>query len=224
MPERHRFIRGMVSWIGFRQEPILYDRDARFCRPDQKYPFRKLVALAIDGIFVVSTCKPLRFALRCRRRVAAISVKRSGVWDLRGHFLAVVRLSRTPQGWSQLDGGRGGVHSAAHNWWCWVFWANTSAASTNKTLRAGRCSWWIPWFVPGMNRPRLAKIRPAFHRGGIRFSGRMHNPAGVWHAKCYHFSVYVVMVKKRTKLNVQWVAAGCEKRYENQPRTALSAA
>src|SRR5205823_6391319 len=30
MPERHRFIRGMVSWIGHRQEPILYNRDQRF--------------------------------------------------------------------------------------------------------------------------------------------------------------------------------------------------
>ena len=30
MPEQHRFIRGMVSWVGFRQVPLLYDRDVRY--------------------------------------------------------------------------------------------------------------------------------------------------------------------------------------------------
>ena len=30
MPEQHQFIRGMVSWVGFRQVPLLYDRDVRY--------------------------------------------------------------------------------------------------------------------------------------------------------------------------------------------------
>ena len=42
MPERHRFIRGMVSWIGLKQEPVLYDRDARYAG-ETKYPLRKMI-------------------------------------------------------------------------------------------------------------------------------------------------------------------------------------
>ena len=95
MPERHRFVRGMVSWVGFRQEPILYDRDARFAG-QTKYPFRKLVALAIDGI-LSSTCKPLRFALPVG--VAAISVSLVfGIYAV----ISWLFVSRTPQGWASL--------------------------------------------------------------------------------------------------------------------------
>jgi dolichol-phosphate mannosyltransferase len=60
MPERHRFIRGMVSWIGFRQEPITYDRDARFAG-ESKYPVRRMVKLALDAITSFSV-KPLVLA------------------------------------------------------------------------------------------------------------------------------------------------------------------
>ena len=60
MPERHRFIRGMVSWIGFRQEPLPYDRKARFAGTT-KYPFRKMIKFAIDAITAFSV-KPLAIA------------------------------------------------------------------------------------------------------------------------------------------------------------------
>ena len=59
MPERHRFLRGMSSWIGFRQFGLKYARDARFAGTT-KYPFRKMINLALDGIFSFSTM-PLRF-------------------------------------------------------------------------------------------------------------------------------------------------------------------
>jgi dolichol-phosphate mannosyltransferase len=49
MPERHRFIRGMVSWIGFNQVPILYERQARFAG-STKYPLRKMVRFAADAV------------------------------------------------------------------------------------------------------------------------------------------------------------------------------
>ena len=58
--ERHRFIRGMVSWIGFHQTPIVYDRPERFAG-ETKYPFRKSLFLAIDAITAFSYA-PLRFA------------------------------------------------------------------------------------------------------------------------------------------------------------------
>lgn len=60
MPERDRFIRGMVSWIGFRQTGIRYERDARFAG-ESNYPLKKMVAFATDGLISFST-KPLRMA------------------------------------------------------------------------------------------------------------------------------------------------------------------
>lgn len=95
MPERQRFIRGMVSWVGFRQEPILYDRDARFAG-QTKYPFSKLFSLAVDGI-LSSTCKPLRFALPVG--IAAITV--SFIFGAYALF-SWIFVSRTPQGWASL--------------------------------------------------------------------------------------------------------------------------
>jgi glycosyltransferase involved in cell wall biosynthesis len=58
MPERHRLLRGMSSWIGFRQFGLKYDRAARFAGTT-KYPLRKMLNLALDGIFSFSTV-PLR--------------------------------------------------------------------------------------------------------------------------------------------------------------------
>lgn len=53
MPERHRFIRGMVAWIGGRQVPLLYDRDPRVAG-ESKYPLRKMIRFAADGITAFS--------------------------------------------------------------------------------------------------------------------------------------------------------------------------
>jgi glycosyltransferase involved in cell wall biosynthesis len=59
-PERHRFIRGLVSWVGFNQIGIDYDRDERHSGTT-KYPLTKMVRFAIDGITSFSDA-PLRFA------------------------------------------------------------------------------------------------------------------------------------------------------------------
>ena len=60
MPEQHRFVRGMVAWIGLEQVPLLYERDERFSG-ETKYPFKKMVRLGIDAVTGFST-KPLRIA------------------------------------------------------------------------------------------------------------------------------------------------------------------
>lgn len=60
MPERHRFIRGMVSWIGFRQVAFMYDRDKRYAG-ETKYPLRKMVRFAMDAVTSFSI-KPLTWA------------------------------------------------------------------------------------------------------------------------------------------------------------------
>jgi len=58
--ERHRFIRGLVSWVGYRQTGIEYDRAERFSGAS-KYPFSKMLKFAIDGITAFSEI-PLRLA------------------------------------------------------------------------------------------------------------------------------------------------------------------
>jgi polyisoprenyl-phosphate glycosyltransferase len=57
MPERHRFVRGMVSWIGYRQEAFPYERHAR-AAGETHYTLRKMLKLAWDAITSFST-KPL---------------------------------------------------------------------------------------------------------------------------------------------------------------------
>ncbi|HKE37770.1 MAG TPA: glycosyltransferase family 2 protein [Candidatus Baltobacteraceae bacterium] len=59
-PERHRFLRGMVSWVGFNQTGVDYDRDERHTGTT-KYPLAKMVRFAVDGITSFSDI-PLRFA------------------------------------------------------------------------------------------------------------------------------------------------------------------
>lgn len=61
MPERDRFIRGMVSWIGFKQTAVQYNRAARFAGKSH-YSIRKLLHLAVDGILSFSI-KPLRLSV-----------------------------------------------------------------------------------------------------------------------------------------------------------------
>jgi dolichol-phosphate mannosyltransferase len=60
MPERNRFVRGLRSWVGFRQIGLEYERDAR-AAGEVKYTLRKLLRLAFDGILSFSTV-PLRLA------------------------------------------------------------------------------------------------------------------------------------------------------------------
>jgi polyisoprenyl-phosphate glycosyltransferase len=60
MPERDRFIRGIVAWLGFKQLPMEYDREVRHAGTS-KYPLRKMILLALDG-FVGFSMLPLRIA------------------------------------------------------------------------------------------------------------------------------------------------------------------
>lgn len=60
LPERHRFVRGMVSWVGFRQIGVPYDRAPRLVG-ETHYPLRKMLKLAFDGITSFSSA-PLQIA------------------------------------------------------------------------------------------------------------------------------------------------------------------
>jgi glycosyltransferase involved in cell wall biosynthesis len=61
MPESHRFIRGMVSWVGFKQIGIEYDRQERFAG-QTKYPLKKMLKFAFDAITSFSTL-PLKLMI-----------------------------------------------------------------------------------------------------------------------------------------------------------------
>jgi polyisoprenyl-phosphate glycosyltransferase len=60
MPERDRFLRGMVSWVGFRQVAVPYERSPRLAGTS-KYPFMKMVRFATDAVLSFSFI-PLRLA------------------------------------------------------------------------------------------------------------------------------------------------------------------
>lgn len=71
MPERDRFVRGMVSWIGFRQIALPYRRAPRFAGTT-KYPLRKMLRFATDGIISFSI-RPLKLAIGLGLACAALS-------------------------------------------------------------------------------------------------------------------------------------------------------
>lgn len=61
MPERDRFMRGMVSWVGFEQAPVYFDRDPRLAG-ESKYPLSKMIRLGLAGVIGFSD-KPLYLAI-----------------------------------------------------------------------------------------------------------------------------------------------------------------
>ena len=71
MPERNRYVRGLRAWLGFRQTAIHFERPARFAG-ETKYPFRRMVGLAVDGILSLSKA-PLRLAMYFGFFASAIS-------------------------------------------------------------------------------------------------------------------------------------------------------
>ena len=95
MPERNRFIRGMVAWVGFRQEPYLYDRDPRYAG-ETKYPLLKLVRLALDGI-TSSSIRPLAFA-----SLAGGLAAFGAVVLLAYSLFSWLFVGQTPPGWTSL--------------------------------------------------------------------------------------------------------------------------
>jgi dolichol-phosphate mannosyltransferase len=94
MPEQHRFIRGMVSWVGFRQVPLLYDRDVRYAG-DTKFPLRKMMAFAIDALTGFSVI-PLRLSMYVGVFGAVISFAVL-LYSVVSHF-----LMRTEPGWTSI--------------------------------------------------------------------------------------------------------------------------
>ncbi|HSQ68146.1 MAG TPA: glycosyltransferase family 2 protein [Polyangiaceae bacterium] len=91
--EAHRFVRGMVAWIGFKQTAVIYDRPGRFAG-ETKYPLRKMLRFAIDGITSFSVV-PLRLATWLGVTMSVLSVLYA-IWAMIVHF----GLHGTVPGWT----------------------------------------------------------------------------------------------------------------------------
>ena len=93
--EQHRFVRGMVAWVGFRQTAVYYDRDARFAGAT-KYPISKMLKFAIDGITSFSIL-PLRVAtwLGVFAAICAVGI---GAWAIAAKVLGLGTVS----GWTTI--------------------------------------------------------------------------------------------------------------------------
>jgi len=91
--ETHRFVRGMVAWVGFKQTAVEYDRPARFAG-ETKYPFAKMMRFAIDGITSFSVV-PLRMATYLGLFASLFSIG-IAVWAMVVHFI----LHSTVPGWT----------------------------------------------------------------------------------------------------------------------------
>jgi glycosyltransferase involved in cell wall biosynthesis len=95
MPERDRFVRGMVSWVGFKQCPLPYARAER-AAGESKYPLRKMVVFAMDGLVSFSIL-PLRISMLVGFITATIAV--AGI--LYALFLRLFTENGAP-GWTLL--------------------------------------------------------------------------------------------------------------------------
>jgi dolichol-phosphate mannosyltransferase len=95
LPERHRLLRGMSSWIGFRQYGLRYARAARFAGTT-KYPLRRMLNLALDGIASFSVV-PLRLVTLTGFVTALLSI--FGIF-----YSLFVKLftNTTVKGWTML--------------------------------------------------------------------------------------------------------------------------
>ena len=94
MPERYRFVRGMVSWIGLRQTAFPYERHPRFAGTTH-YPLGAMIRFAIDAITGFSTV-PLRIATYLGFAGALVGVFFMG-WTVYSYVTGI-----TVQGWTTL--------------------------------------------------------------------------------------------------------------------------
>ncbi|MCM3787237.1 glycosyltransferase family 2 protein [Domibacillus indicus] len=95
MKEQSRFVRGLVSWVGFKQTAIEYERDERLAG-ETKYPLKKMLKFSIDGITSFSY-KPLKLA-------SLLGVMLSAASSLAILIVLYQRLftDTTTPGWSSL--------------------------------------------------------------------------------------------------------------------------
>ena len=96
LPEHNKFLRGLFSWVGFKQVPLEYERNERFAGKT-KYPLKKMVKLASDGITSFST-KPLKIL----GMLGAISIAISMLLLIYALISYIYNLNQLMPGWTSL--------------------------------------------------------------------------------------------------------------------------
>lgn len=102
LPERNRFVRGLRTWVGYRQTGMAYERHSRFAG-EPKYTLQKLVKLALDGIINFSY-RPLQFIMSAGVLVAVLSCL-GGLFVVLQYLLnwTVIGFNpRNARGWTSL--------------------------------------------------------------------------------------------------------------------------
>lgn len=96
LPEHNKFLRGLFSWVGFKQTPLEYERNERFAGKT-KYPLKKMLKLASDGITSFST-KPLKIL----GILGMISVSISIIILIYALISYIFNLNQLTAGWTSL--------------------------------------------------------------------------------------------------------------------------
>ena len=94
MREGHRFVRGMFTWVGYKQIGVEFEREERFAG-ETNYPLRKMLRLAIDGILSFSYV-PLRMVLSMGMWIALVALL-AAFYAIYSHF-----QGSTIQGWTSI--------------------------------------------------------------------------------------------------------------------------
>lgn len=95
MPEKNRFIRGLVTWVGYQQTYVEYNRDERHAG-ETGYSLSKMIKFSLDGITSFSTF-PLKIATIFGVGISGISF----IYILRIIYLKLF-TEKTIQGWSSI--------------------------------------------------------------------------------------------------------------------------
>jgi glycosyltransferase involved in cell wall biosynthesis len=96
MPERNKYVRGLIGWLGFKQVPYQYVRDPRFAG-ETKYTVSRMMKLATDGILSFSR-KPLRLVVRLGLLSVVVAIG-IAAWAIIRRLLWV---QETIPGWASL--------------------------------------------------------------------------------------------------------------------------
>ena len=96
LPEHNKFLRGLFSWVGYNQVPLEYERKERYAGKT-KYPLRKMLKLASDGIISFST-KPLKI-VGC---LGILTIVLSIILLIYALISYIFKLNELSAGWTSL--------------------------------------------------------------------------------------------------------------------------
>lgn len=96
LPEHNKYIRGLISWLGFKQAPFVYRRKPRLAG-ETKYPLKKMLTLAFNAMQHFSH-RPLKLAIRLGNTSVILALL-LGLWVLFGKIFG---FTHPEAGWSSI--------------------------------------------------------------------------------------------------------------------------